>query len=52
MKSEMKDSVQVVIANGGARALTMTECNEILTMISISLAICFTVYKFIKLKQK
>jgi|TARA_R110000824_G_scaffold328599_1_gene515450 hypothetical protein len=52
MKSEMKDSVQVVIANGGASALTMTECNEILTMISISLAIAFTIYKFIKLKQK
>ncbi len=48
----MKDSVQVVIANGGASALTMTECNEILTMISISLAIAFTIYKFIKLKQK
>lgn len=48
----MKDSVQVVIANGGASALTMTECNEILTMISISLAICFTIYKFFKLKNK
>jgi hypothetical protein len=52
MKGEMKDSVQVVLANGGASALTITECNEILTMISISLAIAFTIYKFIKLKEK
>ncbi len=48
----MKDSIQVVAANGGASALTMTECNEILTMISISLAISFTIYKFYKLKNK
>tara|TARA_B110000285_G_C14894163_1_gene500010 strand:+ start:560 stop:718 length:159 start_codon:yes stop_codon:yes gene_type:complete len=52
MKVEVKDSIQVVVANIGATSLTITECNEILTMISISLAICFTVYKFIKLKQK
>ena len=48
----MKDSIQVVVANGGASALTMTECNELLTMISISLAIAFTIYKFYKLKNK
>ena len=48
----MKDSIQVVVANGGASALTITECNEILTMISISLAIAFTLYKFYKLKNK
>ncbi len=48
----MKDSIQVVAANGSASALTMTECNEILTMISISLAIAFTLYKFYKLKNK
>ena len=52
MKGEMKDSIQVVAANGSASALTMTECNEILTMISISLAISFTLYKFYKLKNK
>ena len=52
MKGEIKDSIQVVAANGSASALTITECNEILTMISISLAIAFTVYKFIKLKDK
>ena len=48
----MKDTTQVIIANGGASALTITECNQILTMISISLAILFTIYKFYKLSKK
>jgi len=48
----MKDTTQVIIANGGASALTITECNQILTMISISLAIIFTIYKFYKLSKK
>jgi|TARA_R110001583_G_scaffold181725_2_gene339075 hypothetical protein len=47
-----KDTAQVVMANGGASALTLTECNQILTFISISLAIAFTIYKFYKLKNK
>jgi len=49
----MKDTTQVILANGGASALTMVEnCNAILTMISISLAIIFTIYKFYKLSKK
>ena len=52
MKAEMKDSVQVIAANGGASSLMLTECNQILTLISISLAIAFTIYKFYKLKNK
>ena len=47
-----KDSIQVIAANGGATALTLTECNQILTFVSISLAIAFTIYKFYKLKNK
>tara|TARA_R100000808_G_C2067405_1_gene96307 strand:- start:17 stop:166 length:150 start_codon:yes stop_codon:yes gene_type:complete len=49
----MKDTTQVILANGGASALTMVEqCNQVLTMISISLAIIFTLYKFYKLSKK
>ena len=49
----MKDTTQVILANGGASALTMIEqCNQVLTMISISLAIIFTIYKFYKLSKK
>ena len=49
----MKDTTQVILANGGASALTMIEqCNQVLTMISISLAIIFTIFKFYKLSKK
>ena len=48
----MKDTTQVIVANGAATGLTMTECNQILTLISISLAIIFTIYKFYKLSKK
>tara|TARA_R110000751_G_scaffold192644_1_gene298226 strand:+ start:90 stop:236 length:147 start_codon:yes stop_codon:yes gene_type:complete len=48
----MNDTTQVLLANGGATALTITECNSILTMVSISLAIIFTIYKFYKLSKK
>jgi hypothetical protein len=48
----MKDTTQVILANGAATGLTMTECNQILTLISISLAILFTIYKFYKLSKK
>ena len=48
----MNDTTQVLLANGGATALTITECNQILTMVSISLAIIFTIYKFYKLSKK
>jgi hypothetical protein len=46
------DTAQVIAANGGASVLTITECNQILTAISISLAILFTLYKFYKLYKK
>ncbi len=48
----MKDTTQVLLANGGASALTITECNEVLTLVSISLAILFTLFKFYKLSKK
>lgn len=50
---QMKDTTQVILANGGASSLTMIDsCNQILTMVSISLAIIFTIYKFYKLSKK
>ena len=47
----MKDTTEVLIANGGVIGLSLGECNEILLLISTSLAIVFTIYKFIKLKK-
>jgi len=52
MKNNMKDTTEVIIANGGVIGLSLSECNDILLLISTSLAIIFTIYKFFKLKKK
>jgi|TARA_R110000744_G_scaffold102079_1_gene196423 EamA domain-containing membrane protein RarD len=51
MTKEVKDTIEVMAANGGALGLTLIQCNEILQFISLSLAIAFTIYKFIKKKK-
>jgi len=51
MTKDLKDTVEVMAANGGALGLTLVQCNEILQFISLSLAIGFTIYKFIKKKK-
>jgi|TARA_R110002020_G_scaffold172782_2_gene363244 predicted benzoate:H+ symporter BenE len=48
MAKGIKDSAQVIIANGGAVGMSMTECNQWLTAISLSLAIIYTCWKFYK----
>ena len=49
---EIQDTLQVGIANGSAIAFSVTDCNEILTFVSLTLAIIFTVYKFVKFDKK
>ena len=49
---EVQDTIQVGIANGSAIAFSITECNEVLTLVSLVLAIAFTVYKFVKFNTK
>jgi len=49
---EVQDTIQVGVANGSAIAFSITECNEILTLVSLTLAISFTVYKFVKFNIK
>lgn len=51
MTKEVKDTIEVIAANGGALGLTLVQCNEILQFVSLSLAIAFTIYKFIKKKK-
>jgi hypothetical protein len=46
--NNLKDTVQVGIANGSAIGFSITDCNEVLTFVSLILAIAFTIYKFIK----
>jgi hypothetical protein len=49
---EVQDSLQVGLANSTAIVFSITECNQILTLVSLTLAIAFTVYKFIKFDKK
>jgi hypothetical protein len=44
--THLKDTIQVGIANGSAIGFSITDCNEILTFVSLTLAIGFTIYKF------
>ena len=46
--NDLKDTIQVGIANGSAIGFSITDCNEVLTFVSLVLAISFTIYKFIK----
>jgi len=49
---ELKDTIQVGIANGSAIGFSITDCNEILTLISLTLAIAYTLYKFYHFETK
>jgi len=49
--TDLKDTIQVGIANSSAIALNLTQCNELLTFVSLTLAIGFTIYKFVKFKK-
>lgn len=51
MKS-IEDTLQVGVANSIGITFSVTECNEYLTFISLSLAIIFTIYKFVKYEKK
>ena len=49
--TEVKDTLQVGLANTSAIAFSITDCNEILTLVSLTLAIGFTIYKFIQFEK-
>ena len=46
--NEIKATAQVGLANVSAIGLSMAQVNEILTFVSLVLAITFTIYKFTK----
>lgn len=45
MGKELNDSVQIVVMNGTAVGFSITDCNEILTFVSLILAISVSIYK-------
>ena len=49
---EVQDTAQVAIANGSAIGISLVEANEILTFISLTLEISFSIYKFILYEKK
>ena len=49
--TDLKDTLQVGLVNGSAISVSLVEVNEWLTLISLLLAISFTIYKFIKFKK-
>ena len=49
---EIQDTAQVALANGTAIGISLVEANEILTFISLSLAVIFSIYKFVKYEKK
>jgi hypothetical protein len=50
--TDLKDTIQVGIANGSAIGVSLVEANEILTFVSLILAIVFTIYKFFIYEKK
>ena len=50
--TELKDTIQVGVANGSAIGFSITDCNEVLTFVSLILAIVFTIYKFFIYEKK
>jgi hypothetical protein len=49
--TDLRDTIQVGLANGSAIGFSITDCNEILTFVSLGLAISFTIYKFVKFEN-
>lgn len=49
--TNLKDTIQVGLANGVGIGFSITDCNEYLTLISLVLAIGFTIYKFMKFNK-
>tara|TARA_R110000765_G_C18499012_1_gene555144 strand:- start:328 stop:486 length:159 start_codon:yes stop_codon:yes gene_type:complete len=50
--TDLKDTIQVGLANGVGIGFSITDCNEHLTLVSLILAIGFTIYKFVKFEKK
>ena len=49
---KVQDTIQGGLVKSTAIGFSITECNEILTFVSLIMAIGFTVYKFFKFKKR
>lgn len=48
---EVQDTIQVGLANSAAIIFSIAQINQILTLVSLTLAISYTIYKFIKFEE-
>ncbi len=48
MKDTIEDTIQVGMANAGAIGISLAQVNEVLTTVSLIIAIGFSIYKFTK----
>jgi len=46
--NDLKDTIQVGLANGSAIGFTLASANEILSFVVLILSIVYTIYKFFK----
>ena len=49
--NELKDTIQVGLANGSAIGFTLASANEILSFVALILSIAYTIYKFFKFED-
>ena len=52
MTREVKDTVEIIAMNGTAVGFSITDCNEILTLVSLLLAISISCYKLYVWSQR
>ena len=48
MNDTIQDTIKVGLANASAIGISLTEINEVLSTISLVMAISFSIYQFIK----
>jgi hypothetical protein len=49
--NDLRDTIQVGLANGSAIGFTLASANEILSFVALILSIAYTIYKFFKFEE-
>ncbi len=49
--NDLKDTIQVGLANGSAIGFTLASANEILSFVALILSIAYTIYRFFKFED-
>jgi len=49
--NDLRDTIQVGLANGSAIGFTLASENEILSFVALILSIAYTIYKFFKFED-